>query len=414
VAVVDASGPIQALEAGGEGDVLLEATPFYAEAGGQVGDTGRISSPGGLARVLDTRRPAEGLIVHHVRVESGRIAVGDEVVAEVDEARRAAVRRNHTATHLLHAALREVVGTHVKQAGSLVAPDRLRFDFSHFAGLTDRALGDIETLVNRKVLEDLPVTSEEMPLDDAFRTGAMALFGEKYGDRVRVIRVGEFSTELCGGTHCARSGEIGLVKVTQERGIAAGTRRVEAITGENSLERFREDHGTIQAIESLLSVPKEAVLAELQKRFEHARERERELEQLKLKTARAELARRASDPEIVEGVKVVAARVDGLTPQESRTIADDLRRRLGSGCVILGRADAEKAYLLVTVTEDLESTLPAGDVVRELARVIGGGGGGKRDLAEAGGKDPSKLDEALGAATLSRVFRARLGIAPRS
>jgi alanyl-tRNA synthetase len=406
VAVRGADGAEGPIGEGVEGEVLLEATPFYAESGGQVGDSGWLLSPSGRARVQDTYRPAQGMIAHRVRVEAGRLSAGDEVQAEVDEARRDAIRRNHTATHLLHAALREVVGTHVKQAGSLVAPDRLRFDFSHFAPLTDRAIEDLETLVNRKVLDDLPVGSDDMALDEALRTGAMALFGEKYGERVRVVRVGEFSTELCGGTHCVRSGQIGLVKLVQERGIASGTRRIEAVTGEGSLARFREDHHVVRALEEMLAVPRDSIVGELQKRIDHMKSLQRELEQQKIRSARLELARSASSPQIVEGVKVVAARADGLSPQEARVLADELRQKLGSGCVVIGRADGVKAYLLVTVTRDLEDRLPAGDLVRELAKVVGGGGGGKKDLAEAGGKDPSRLDEALGLEALSRVFRA--------
>ena len=230
LALLDAQGrPASQLEQGQDGEIVLEATPFYAEAGGQVADTGWLTGSDGRVEVRDVQRPVRGLLVHRVQVARGRIATGDELACEVDEGRRARVRRNHTATHLLHAALREVVGTHVKQAGSLVAPDRLRFDFSHFAALTERALSDIELLVNRRLLEDMPVVTEEMDRDDALRCGAMALFGEKYGERVRVVTIGDFSRELCGGTHCERSGEIGLVKLIQERGIASGTRRVEAL-----------------------------------------------------------------------------------------------------------------------------------------------------------------------------------------
>jgi alanyl-tRNA synthetase len=406
VAVRAAGGADRAIEEGEEGEVLLESTPFYGEAGGQVGDTGWLISSSARARVLGAYRPFEGIVAHRVRVETGGIAAGDRVVAEVDEGRRAAIRRNHTATHLLHAALREVVGTHVKQAGSLVAPDRLRFDFTHFAPPTDRALEDIESLMNRKVLADLPVGSEEMELDDALRTGAMALFGEKYGNRVRVVRVGEFSTELCGGTHCARSGEIGLVKILQERGIASGTRRIDAVTGEGSLARFRDEHQLVKALEEMLAVPRESLMTELRKRIEHAKALQRELEQQRIRAARLELAQRALSPQIVDGVRVVAARADGLSPQEARVLADELRQKLGSGCVVIGRADGAKAYLLVTVTRDIEDSLSAGDVVRELAKVVGGGGGGKKDLAEAGGKDPSKLDEALAVEALARAFQA--------
>jgi alanyl-tRNA synthetase len=407
LAIIGASGPTDSLAEGQEGEIILDATPFYAEAGGQVGDTGWLVGGEGRAEVEGTWRPAEGLIAHRVRIASGVLAKGDRVCAEVDDGRRNAIRRNHTATHLLHAALREVVGTHVKQAGSLVAPDRLRFDFSHFSGLTDRALVDIESLVNRKILENLEVTTEMADLDEAVRSGAMALFGEKYGDRVRVVRAGDFSVELCGGTHCARTGEIGLLKIVQERGTASGVRRVEATTGVGSLERFRDDHAVVRALEELLSVGRDDVITELQKRFDRERVLQRELEGYRLKLARNEFESKI--PEVIAGVKVITGRVDGLGPQESRVLADSLRQRLGSGIVVLGRADEEKAYLLAAVTADLQDRYPAGSLVRELAKVVGGGGGGKKDLAEAGGKEPSRLGEALGTSTLSRILASLAG-----
>jgi len=408
LAVVRGDGPVEALAAGEDGEIVLSATPFYAEAGGQVGDTGTLVGESGRAGVLDTQRVAPGVIAHRVRLEAGRIAVGDDVRAEVDGARRDAIRRNHTATHLLHAALREVVGPHVKQAGSLVAPDRLRFDFSHFAALSDRALADIEGLANRKILEDVAVEAEEMGLDDALRSGAMALFGEKYGERVRVVSIGEFSKELCGGTHTARTGEIGLLKLTEEHGVASGTRRVEAVTGEGSLDRFRRWEGLVRRLEGELSVPGDGLLVELEKRLEHARSLQKEIDRLRMRSVRDDLERKASEPEVVGGVKVIAHRVDGLSPQEMRVVADDLRHRLGSGVVILGRAEGEKASLLVAVTEDLKHRLAAGAMIRELARIIGGGGGGRSDLAEAGGKDPSRLDEAVreGVAMVARAAEA--------
>jgi alanyl-tRNA synthetase len=390
--------PVDLLREGEEGEVILEATPFYAEAGGQVGDTGWLIGPAGRADVLDVQRPVEGVIVHRVRVASGRVATHERVSAEVDDERRSAIRRNHTATHLLHAALREVVGTHVKQAGSLVAPDRLRFDFSHFAGLTDRALADIETLVNRKVLEDIPLVADEMELDEALKAGAMALFGERYGDRVRVVRIGDFSLELCGGTHCAASGEVGLVKLTQEHGIASGTRRIEAVTGEGSLARFRREHAIVRTLEEQLSVPQDRVLAEIERRLAELRAAQRALEGERVGSVRRRLLRKAEQPEMVAGVRLIAERVDGLGPQELRELADGLRGKLGSGVVVLGRADGPKASVLVAVTRDLTDRLPAGDLVRVLGRIIGGGGGGRPDLAEAGGKQPSRLDEALGEA----------------
>ena len=401
--------PVDALPEGQKGEVLLEATPFYGEAGGQVGDTGWIVSPAARARVDDSFRPAQGLIGSHVTVLSGRLAVSEYVTAEVDVSRREAIRRNHTATHLLHAALREVVGTHVKQAGSLVAPDRLRFDFSHFAGVTERALADIETLVNRRILENTPITTEQMPIEEALKSGAMALFGEKYGESVRVVSIGTFSKELCGGTHCAGTGEIGLFLLTHERGVASGTRRIEALSGEGSLEKTRADHKILRGMEELLSVPRNDVLAELGRRTDALRARERELEQQRIRTVREALTRQAADPEHVAGVKLLAARVDGLAAQDARIVADNLRQTLGSGIVILGRAEGDKASILVAVTDDLKARIGAGELVKELAQIIGGGGGGRSDIAEAGGKDPSRLDEAL--RTARDAIARRLGAA---
>jgi alanyl-tRNA synthetase len=396
VALLDGEGrAVRELKQGERGKVVLEATPFYAEAGGQVADTGRLVGLDGSAVVADVQRPMPGLSVHDATIGSGRLALGDRVAAEVDQARRLAIRRNHTATHLVHAALREVVGTHVRQAGSLVAPDRLRFDFSHFSGLTDRALADIESLVNDKVLADLPVITEETDLDTAVRSGATALFGEKYQDRVRVVGIGDFSRELCGGTHCERSGEIGLIKLIQERGIASGTRRLEAISGEGSLERFRSEHAIVRALEEKLSVPGRELLEEIERRMAELLAARREAETERFAMIRRQLVEKASSPTVVAGVRVLVERVDGVEGQKLRELADSLRQALGSGVVVLGRAGDEKASLLVAVTRDLTDRLPAGDLVRTLGRIIGGGGGGRPDMAEAGGKDPSRLDEAL-------------------
>ncbi|HEX4823172.1 MAG TPA: alanine--tRNA ligase [Candidatus Polarisedimenticolaceae bacterium] len=414
-ALIDEAGStVNELREGATGEVLLEATPFYGEAGGQIGDTGWIVSERARVRVDGTHRPAAGLIASRVLVESGRLAVGEYVAAEIDVARRDAIRRNHTATHLLHAALREVVGTHVKQAGSLVAPDRLRFDFSHFAGVGDRALADIESLVNRKVLENAEITTDVLPLDEALQSGAMALFGEKYGENVRVVTIGSFSKELCGGTHCARTGEIGMFLLTHERGVASGTRRVEAVTGEGSLEKSRSDHQILRRVEDLLSVPRHDAAAELGQRLEQLRVVQRDLEQQRVRAVREDLARRAASPEVAAGVKVLAARVDGLSAQESRVLADDLRKTLGSGIVVLGRADDGKASLLVAVTDDVKGKVGAGELVRELAAIIGGGGGGRQDLAEAGGKDPSRLDEALRTACTAVARRIEASASPSS
>jgi alanyl-tRNA synthetase len=387
--------PVDRLEEGEEGEIVLEATPFYAESGGQVADTGFVVGKSGRARIVDVKRPAEALTVHRARIEHGVIQTGDRAVAEIDEARREAIRRNHTATHLLHAALREVVGTHVKQAGSLVAPDRLRFDFSHFSALGDRARADIESLVNRVVLEDLPVDSAESDLGEALENGAMALFGEKYGDRVRTVRIGEFSLELCGGTHTSRTGEIGLIKLTDEHGVASGVRRIEAVSGTSSLDRFREEHGIVRRLEEQLSVPRERLFDEVERRLTQLKELQRALEKQRLGAVLERLKQKAANPDVVCGVGVLTERVDGLSPQEMRELADSLRGKLKSGVVVLGRAAGDKVSVLVAVTEDLRKRLPAGDLVRELGPMIGGGGGGRPDMAEAGGKNAAGLDAAL-------------------
>ncbi len=401
LALLQDGKPVDRLEEGATGEAVFAATPFYAESGGQVADHGAIIGPAGRLAVLDVQRPAAELIVHTVRVESGALATGEAVRGEVDESRRDATRRNHTATHLLHAALREVVGTHVKQAGSLVAPDRLRFDFTHFSALSDEALADIENLINGKALDDVAVKTEVLPLDEALSSGAMALFGEKYAQQVRVVRIGDFSVELCGGTHCSRSGEIGLIKLTAERGIASGTRRVEAISGGHSLDRFRQAQRIMRALEERLSVGREELLPEIERRMGQLRKLERELGQQRLGQVRQRLAERVDAAETVGGVRVLAERVDGLTAQELRELADALRGKLGSGVVVLGRREADKASILVAVTDDLKGRVPAGDLVRELGKIIGGGGGGRPDMAEAGGREPERLDQALRAATAS-------------
>ncbi len=402
LALLSEGKEVERLEAGAEGEIVLKSTPFYAEAGGQVGDTGVITGSESRVEVLDTVSPASGLNLSRVRVLQGTIRRSETVAAEVDLLRRGAIRRNHTATHLLHAALREVIGPHVKQAGSRVGPDQLRFDFTHFAGLGDRALEDLENLVNRVILDALPVVTEEMETDEAVKRGAMALFGEKYGAHVRVVQVGDFSMELCGGTHCSNSSEIGLVKILGEKGIASGVRRVEAVSGLGALERFREYSSVIRSLESLLAVPGSELPGEVERRLGQTRKLTQELNRLRLGSMRKDLAVQAAEAPEIGGVRYLAARVDGMKPAEMRELADELLRALHSGVLVLGRAGETKASLLVGVTEDLADRLHAGTLVRELAGIIGGGGGGRKDMAEAGGKNPGKLDEAL-AATPGRI-----------
>ncbi len=384
---------------GDEVEIVLHNTPFYAEAGGQVGDTGHLLTPGGdhaVAHVSDTYRPVSGVTAHKA-VARDAIRAGDMVTAVVDTSRRDAIRRNHTATHLLHAALRKTLGTHVKQAGSLVAPDRLRFDFSHYAAVDEQDLLDIEDLVNEHVLANEEVKTVEMDLDAAVSAGAMALFGEKYGDKVRVVSIedGSFSKELCGGTHVRRTGDIGLFKVVTEGSVAAGTRRIEAITGAGVLKQFREVRGTLALLGRLLRAKPDELLPALEKLTESEKKLRKQFEAQQLKQAASQAGDLMSQAKYVKGVRVLAARAEVPDRAAMRQMVDNLRPKLGSGVIALGSVADGNVALIVAVTKDLTDRLDAGKIVREAAKLIEGSGGGRKDLAEAGGKDPSKLDEAL-------------------
>ncbi|MFZ0912935.1 MAG: alanine--tRNA ligase [Candidatus Korobacteraceae bacterium] len=390
--------------------VVLEETPFYATAGGQVGDTGWLLSDDAdetLADVVSSDMPIAGLRVITVRprknVEPGKgIEAGATVTAVVDMKRREDTMRNHTGTHLLHAALRNVLGTHVKQAGSLVDPAHLRFDFSHFASLDDEELQDIEDLANREVLRnDRVEVIEDVPIDVAVNEyHAMALFGEKYGDRVRVIRIGDFSTELCGGTHTAATGEIGLIKILKEGSVSSGVRRLEAVTGEGSLRHFRKDHQLENVVSTLVrggddQSPADALKQELERREDELKKLRKELDQARMKSASTSVQSAAENVREVKGVKVLATRADNLERAQLRVLIDNLRNKLGSGVVVLGSVSDGKVALIVGVTKDLTSRVQAGTIIAEVAKKVGGSGGGRPDMAEAGGKDPAALDAAL-------------------
>jgi alanyl-tRNA synthetase len=392
------------LDAGEQGEVILDHTPFYAEAGGQVGDVGWFYDSDGntvVADVLGCFSPFQGVRFHRVRARH-RIEVGDIVTAVVNTEIRQSTMRNHTATHLLQAGLREVLGKHVKQAGSLVAPNHLRFDFSHFTAVEDEELQDIEDLINKEVLRNQKVeVMENVPIDVAINEyKAMALFGEKYGDRVRVIKIGDFSTELCGGTHTAQTGEIGLIKILKEGSVSSGVRRVEAVTGEGSLQHFRRDHELENVVASLAAhsdavSPAEALQLELEKKDSEIKKLQRELDQARMKSASSSTANLGDKVKEVHGVKVLAHRVDNLERAQMRTLVDQLRDKLGSGVVVLGSAVDGNVALIVGVTKDLTSRIQAGKVIGPVAQKVGGKGGGRPDLAEAGGKDPGALDSAL-------------------
>jgi alanyl-tRNA synthetase len=405
LAIIKNGQGAQELKAGESGEVILDHTPFYAESGGQVGDRGWFYSDDHntvVAEVTGCYYPIQGVRAHQV-IAKQPIRVRDKVDAVVDTDLRAATMRNHTATHLLHAGLRGVLGKHVKQAGSLVAPNHLRFDFSHFAGVDDEELQDIEDIINREVLRNEKVNIiENVPIDVAVNEyHAMALFGEKYGDKVRVIRIGDFSTELCGGTHTLATGEIGLIKILKEGSVSSGVRRIEAVTGENSLRHFRRDHELEGVVASLTSKeaesPAEALRTEIDRRDAEIKRLTRELDQVRMKSASSGAANLGDKIKEVKGVKVLAHRADNLDRPQLRTLIDQLRDKLGSGVVVIGSATDGNVALIAGVTKDLTSRVQAGKVVGKVAEMVGGKGGGRPDLAEAGGKDAGALDAALAA-----------------
>jgi alanyl-tRNA synthetase len=389
---------------GQNGRLVLEKSPFYAESGGQVGDTGLLLGPSDrasvIAEVTNCTTAVSGVRILDIVVKRN-ISVGDFVRATVDADRRTATRRHHTATHLLHAALRQVLGTHVKQAGSLVSPDYLRFDFSHFTSVSDEELAEIESIANREVLRNTKVdTFADVPIDEAIQKyHAMALFGEKYGAAVRVLKVGDFSTELCGGTHVAATGEIGLIKILKESSVSSGVRRLEAVAGEKSLAHFREDHELEGVVSTLVArgdlSPAEALKAELERREEEVKKLRKELDQLRMKSAASAVAKAEEKVREVKGVKVLAHRADNLDRSQMRTLVDNFRTKLGSGVVIVGSVAEGKVALIAGVTKDLTGKIQAGKIVGQVAQKVGGSGGGRPDMAEAGGKNPEALDEAL-------------------
>jgi alanyl-tRNA synthetase len=404
VAITKNGQGVEELKPGEAGEVILDRTPFYAEAGGQVGDRGTLYSDESNSLVAEVKGcyyPVQGVRAHQV-VAKQSIRVGDKVDAVVDTAIRQSTMRNHTATHLLHAGLREVLGKHVKQAGSLVTPAHLRFDFSHFTAVEEAQLQDIEDLINQEVLRNQQVeVINDVPIDAAINEyGAMALFGEKYGDKVRVIRIGDFSTELCGGTHTSATGEIGLIKILKEGSVSSGFRRVEAITGEGSLHHFRQDHQLENVVAGLTGKdaalsPAEALRVELERKDAEIKRLARELDQARMKQASSSTANISDKIKEVRGVKVLAHRVDNLERPQLRTLVDQLRDKVGSGVVVLGSATNGNVALIVGVTKDLTSRVEAGKVIGRVAQKVGGKGGGRPDLAEAGGKDPGALDAAL-------------------
>ena len=386
-------------DAVGEGevvDLITAETPFYGESGGQVGDAGTIrTSRGDLIEVLDTLKPQPSLIVHKGRVMQGAVQTGDIVHLSIDAPRREAIRLNHSATHIMHSALREILGSHVRQAGSLVTPDRLRFDFTHTSPVKDDVLDEIENLVNHHIRENAAVTSEEMSFTDAIQKGALAFFGEKYGEIVRVLRMGDFSTELCGGTHVSRTGDVGLFRFKAETGVASGIRRVEAVTGEGALDWVRQRERVLKDMGRILKGSEEDALERLEKLLSRQHELEKQLDQLQGQLAGSQSDAITSQVRQTNGVNVIASRVEGVDQKALREMADTLRDKHQPAVVVLGATNGAKVSLLAAVSKDLVQQYHAGKIIKEIAPLVGGGGGGRPDFAQAGGKDPTRLDEAL-------------------
>ncbi len=384
-----------ALHEGQAGHIVLDQTPFYAESGGQAGDTGVLDAPGGNAQLSGARRRAGKLTVHEAKLRRGVLRVGDKVEARVDRALRTCTENHHTATHLLQAALQNILGGHVRQAGSMVAPDRFRFDFTHFEGISPSRLDDIEQLINEYIRRDEAVSIAERPLEEARAAGAMALFGEKYEDVVRVVKIGDFSMELCGGTHAPRTGVIGYCKILGEASIASGVRRIEALCGAPAVEALQTQKRQLTGASRLLSANPEDLENRVRALLEENKRLAREAAKWKQAAATGGAANYMEQVREIGGAKVLALQIDGQDAQGLRAVLDDLKGKLGSGVVVLGSASEGKVALCAGVTKDLTDRIKAGDIVKQIAPIVGGGGGGRPDMAQAGGKNPEKLAEAI-------------------
>ena len=393
--IVENGNEVQEATTGKIVEVVSEVTPFYAEAGGQVGDKGKITGPNLEMDVSDTIKDPTGLIIHKGKIIKGSIKKGDNVTLEVEKARREAIACSHTATHILHFALRKTLGDHVKQAGSFVSPDRLRFDFTHFSQVDHKTLNTIESLVNKRIREDTAVKIEEMDAEEAFKTGATALFEEKYGDRVRVISLASYSKELCGGTHTGRTGNIGLFKITGESSVASGIRRIEALTGEAALEYTQKTSEIVQEAARLIKERPEDIPKRIDKIISEHKSAEKEIEKLKAKIAATKADSSEGDIKLIDNVKVQVKKVAVDTPAALRDLADRFKEKMKSGIVVLGSIAGPKVLLVVVVTKDLTNRFNAGSIVKQVSAIVGGGGGGRPDMAQAGGSMPEKLDQAL-------------------
>ena len=395
LAIVKGEKRVSELAQGETGEIILDQTPFYAESGGQVADRGTLSTDTAQALVQDVYSPISGLRLHKVQIPEGRLRENDTVLANISLIDRAHTNRNHTATHLMHAALREVLGEHVKQAGSLVDPERLRFDFTHYKGVSRQEIRRIEEPVNEKIRQNIQVETDIRDLDEAIQEGAMALFGEKYRQQVRVVKVPGFSMELCGGTHVTHTGSIALFKIVHEGSVSAGVRRVEALTGEPALVRFLDDETLIRRVSEEFKVQRTDLIATLDKMSQELKETTKQVEQLKWKLAQKESADVLEEVREIQGVRVLSRKFENLDRNRLRQLADELKNRLETGVVVLGTPIDGRVSLVAMVTPDLTDRISANDLIQRIAPLVGGGGGGKPDMAEAGGKDPAGLGEAL-------------------
>jgi len=386
---------VRELKEGETGELFLDQTPFYAEAGGQTGDSGILKNPHFSAVVETAFYPTPDLIAHKIKVLSGKIKVDDKVEAAVDSQNRRKISNNHTATHLLHASLRHILGDHVKQAGSLVLASRFRFDFTHFAPLSSSELEQIELLVNEKIRDNIAVTTKLTTLEEGLKEGAVAIFEEKYGEKVRMVTIGDFSRELCGGVHVHSTAQIGLFKIVSESSIAAGMRRIEALTGEEALRYIQDTEEIMTDIQMTLNSSRNELLSQIEKLRESVKQKEKEAAILKQKIARLELKGKEEEVKTIKGISAIIQAVKGLDNAELRDLADSLKQKIGSGVVVLGSSYGEKVFLVTAVTKDLTGRLKANELVKEIAARLGGGGGGRPDFAQAGGSKPEKLDKVL-------------------
>ena len=395
LAMVKDGAEVSQVFPGEEIEMVTDATPFYGESGGQTGDRGVISGKDGQISVTDTGKDPTGLIIHKGLVVSGTVETGDVVNLSVDRTNREAIARNHTATHILHSVLREVLGDHVKQSGSMVSPERLRFDFTHFAQVDSGTLNRIEFLVNQRIRENADVAIEEMAAEKAFKSGATALFEEKYGDQVRVISLADFSKELCGGTHCSRTGDIGLFKILGESSVAAGIRRIEALTGEAAIQQVQQMSGIVAEISAKLREKTDNLVERVEKLAADLKKSEKQVEKLQTAMAAKSTGQGEDEIEEINGTKVIIRKVTVEKPAMLRELADRFKDQLKSGVVVLGSVSDSKALLIAAVTKDLLNQYHAGNIIKEIAALVGGGGGGRPDMAQAGGSQPENLDKAL-------------------